>query len=171
MFFKTGDASPDPTKGCTLEDSTVALACANPDVNLCMTVKREIGKMFEDVEAPPYTIIFNPSLSAQKMWIAVEVMRVVEKTLKAIQIGFDGKERLIAIHGNRLILHLVFKALGEKALTEDSFDTALASKLPLLTTEVWQKMRDEVENHYSSSYPASLFKNVKKCKEIASAIG
>jgi AIPR protein len=169
--FKAGDTPPDPLHGCTLEDSTVALACANSDVTLCMIVKREMGKMYEDVDSPPYTIIFNPSLSAQKMWMAVEVLRFVDVTLKAIQALTDGKERLVAIHGNRLILHLVFRALGESAIADGSSDADFGTKIPQLTTEAFQKLFAEVEKSYSSSYPASLFKNVKKCKEIVAAIG
>lgn len=169
--FKTGDRAPEPEKGCTLEDSTVALACANADVNLCMTVKREIGKMYEDVQGPPYTILFNPSLSAQKMWLAVRVLRIVDSTLKEIQGETDGRERLIAIHGNRLILHLVFKSLGEKAIDDEGSDIDFPIRVPQITRSVFSKLLAEIEKNYSTSYPASLFKNINKCKEITSVIG
>jgi hypothetical protein len=168
--FKAGESSPDPNKGCTLEESTVALACASPDINLCMIVKREIGKIYENVEGPPYISIFNPSLSAQKMWFAVQILRDVEKALKLIQATTDGKERLIAIHGNRLILHLVFRSLGEAALQGDIMDPAIEAQISALTKGSYERVMAEVSHSYSSAYPASLFKNVTKCRAIANAV-
>ena len=41
----------------------------------------------------------------------MEVMRLVDEALKR-KASFEGKDRLIAVHGNRFVLHLVFQSLG-----------------------------------------------------------
>src|SRR4051812_46028835 len=45
--FRTGDAQPPPDNGCTLDEATVALACANQDIGLSLLAKREVGKLYE----------------------------------------------------------------------------------------------------------------------------
>src|SRR5579863_5888224 len=166
--FRTGDHPPPPDKGCTLDEATVALACANPDINHCMTAKREISKLYQNVDGPPYTILFNSSVSALKLWRSVEVLRRVDLRLKYDQSQTEGKERLIAIHGNRLVLYLVFRALGNSIFTEETeFDVG---KLNGLSADCLSKLTAEILKHYSAAYPASLFKNITKCKQIATAV-
>jgi len=45
-------------------------------------------------------------------WRSVEAMRLVDEALKK-QASREGKDRLIAVHGNRFVLHLVFRSLGD----------------------------------------------------------
>ncbi len=167
--FRTGDRSPLPEKGCTLDEATVALACANSDINYCMTAKREVSKLYEDVQQPPYTVLFNPSLTALKLWRAVEVLRKVDTFLREAQSRTDGKDRLIAIHGNRLLLHLVFMALKPTVFDAEDADQEMA-RIPLIATGSLSKLTAEIMKNYASAYPASLFKNVTKCKAIAGTV-
>ena len=78
--FRTGDRPPSPDKKCTLDDATV-VACANPDIAYCMIAKREVSRLYEDIEKAPDTVIFNSGLSALKLF-AVEVLRRVDAFLK-----------------------------------------------------------------------------------------
>ena len=41
--FRTGDKPPLPDNGCTLDEATVALACAFGDVSYCVTAERLVG--------------------------------------------------------------------------------------------------------------------------------
>jgi len=167
--FRTGDHPPAPEKGCTLDEATVALACAHSDINYCMTAKREVSKLYEDVQQSPYIVLFNPSLTALKLWRAVEVLRRVDAFLKDAQSEKDGKDRLIAIHGNRLLLHLVFVALGSGVFEVDSAESEIA-KIPQIASDALSRMTSEIMKHYAGAYPASLFKNITKCKAIAAAV-
>ena len=56
--YKSGDPPPESRVGCTIVDATVALACA-ADLALTVQAKREIGRLFEDIEGEPYTILFQ----------------------------------------------------------------------------------------------------------------
>ena len=62
--YKTGDREPSPAEGCTLDDAAVALACAQKDVGLCVQAKREVGRLYDDIQQAPYKMLFNPSLTA-----------------------------------------------------------------------------------------------------------
>src|SRR5439155_24193425 len=59
--YKTGDVPPQPDNGCTLDEATVALACAQPDITYSMLAKREISRLYDDIQQPPYTVLFNRS--------------------------------------------------------------------------------------------------------------
>ena len=80
--YMSGDPLPHPDEGCDLSEATVALACANPDLGLAVQAKREISKLWEDIEASPYKLIFNKSLSATHLWRMVQIYRQVEGILK-----------------------------------------------------------------------------------------
>jgi AIPR protein len=167
--FRTGDQPPSPEKGCTVDDAAVALACANPDITYCMIAKREVSRLYDDIEKPPYTLLFNSTLTALKVWRAVEVLRRLDVFLKEAQSNKEGKERLIAIHGNRLLLFLVFRELSPAIFDGDDADSALA-KVPQIATRCLARLTAEIIQNYSASYPGQLFKNITKCKAIATAI-
>jgi len=167
--FRTGDRPPSPDKGCTLDDAAVALACANSDITFCMTAKREVSRLYEDIKKPPYVILFNPSVSALKVWRAVDVLRRVDGHLAVARTTKEGKERLIAIHGNRLLLYLVFRALPLDILDIDNADAQL-NTVYTVAEGCLAKLTSQITQTYAASYPAQLFKNITKCRAIADAI-
>lgn len=169
--LKTGDVDPLPESGCSVTEATVALACALADSGLAVQAKREIGRLWENIERPPYKLIFNGSVSGFKLWRCVEVLRTVEGELKAIQDQKEGKTRSIAVHGNRLILHAVMQRLPVTEFSEPQHDTeASRAQTIILTHQVFDSMANEVDKQFPISYVASLFKNATKCKALVEAI-
>jgi AIPR protein len=167
--YKTGDREPLPSEGCTLDDAAVALACAQKDVGLCVQAKREVGRLYDDIQQAPYKMLFNPSLSALRMWRSVEAMRLVEEALKR-QASREGKDRLIAVHGNRFVLHLVLQSMDNyEGVSAEDFED-IKKRIPELTLEKLSKTTIAKEKLAVSSYPANFFKNTTKCKELAAAI-
>ena len=167
--FRAGDQPPAPDKGCTLDEATVALACANPDISYCVAAKSNISKLYEYIEKPPYTILFNSALTATKLWRSVEVLRAVDTILKGEQKKREGKERLIAIHGNRVLLYLVFRALGPSVFEAENVDVEIA-QIPLLVQGFLDQIIPQVMTNHATSYAGNIFKNTTKCKEIVAAI-
>jgi hypothetical protein len=164
--YQSGEAAPQGGAGCTLDEAAVALACAAQDVSLAVQAKREVGMLYEDITKPPYTAIFNPSTTAKALWRAVTVLRLCETQLRVEQEQCTGKERLIAIHGNRFVLHIVFDVLRTKwphGLTDES---ELAPAVASTVSESLAKTIQKVVEHYSGAYPASLFKNASKCRDL-----
>jgi len=166
--YKTGEQSPLPEKGCTLDDATIALACSQPDVTHAVNAKQAIGRFFEDTTKAPYTILFNPSVTAETMWCSVQMLRAVDETLRNQEKILDGKHKLCVIHGNRVLLYLAFREFGS-TLSMATLSQCTA-KIPTLMPGYIQKMEAEIAQNYSSSYVGNIFKNIKKCKAIAAAI-
>ena len=79
-----------------------------------------------------------------------------------------GKEQLIAIHGNRFVLHLIFqKLLNEPVVNGVPVSDA---RIGQLTGEMLQATILNVLNHYPTAYPANLFKNASKCRDLSKRI-
>jgi hypothetical protein len=164
-----GDHAPSPENGCTLDEAAVALACAQADISYAMIAKREVSRLYEDIKKPPYTILFNSGLTALKIWRAVHVLRAADAFLSIAQKQKDGKERGVAIHGNRVLLYLVFRELPNTIFEAENADQDFA-KIPEIAENRLGLLSAEIIKNYSGSYPAQLFKNVKKCTVIADAV-
>lgn len=167
--LKTGDPDPDPSDGCSVVDATIALACADDDVQLAVQVKREIGRIWEDTDASIYKRLFNSGTTSTRVWRAVSILRAVDERLREIQRSEDGRRRQTAVHGNRLILHLVFKRLDPGLLLDPSLSIDLAA-VKADVGAVHQAVCDKVDCDYEANYLASLFKNVAKCRDVAAGI-
>lgn len=168
--YQTGEQVPAPSAGCTLDEAAIALACSNLDVTLAVQAKREVGMLYEDITKQPYITIFNSSTSAAALWRAVTILRLCDATLKAEQVLKSGKEQLIAIHGNRFVSHIVFQRLaadGPQQLTDDKQRMLTIAKL------VDQSLDATIKNvlqHFPGAYPANLFKNASKCRDLKAKI-
>lgn len=169
--LKTGEQDPLPETGCSVTEATVALACALPDSGLAVQAKREIGRLWENIERPPYRLIFNGSVTGLKLWRCVDVMRVVDSELRRIQETTEGRVRAVAVHGNRLILHSVMQLLPIADFGAPGHDMeATKEKAAVETPMQFQAIAAQVETEYPGGYVASLFKNASKCKAIVDAI-
>lgn len=161
--FKTGDAVPAPDQGCTLDDAAVALACAQADTSLCVLAKREVSRLYDDIETPPYTALFNPSTTALRLWRSVQVLRLVDAVLRGEQKKREGKERLIAVHGNRFILHVVFRRIETNQFDDPALDfekvrTSISELTPLILDQVTKTAMAQ----FPTAYPSNLFKKRKQ---------
>jgi hypothetical protein len=163
--YKTGDRIPAPDDGCTLDDAAVALACAHQDVDLCTQAKREVGKLYDDITKPPYTILFNPTVSPLRLWRAVLVLRSVDETLKREQLTLQQRNRLIAVHGNRFMLHAVFRTLGKFDEPTTDFGPVLRT-IPDKTRDILDRTIHVADKKFPSNYAANIFKSPARCKEL-----
>lgn len=118
--YKTGDAPLE--NGCDLTEATVALACINSDLRLTVDAKREISKMWDNIETAPYKQLFNAGLTSTRLWRAVEIHRVVNSKLKEENSNREGRDSMIAVFGNLFILHQVFKKLPVGEFDRPDFD-------------------------------------------------
>ena len=163
--YKTGAYSVPPDEGCTIDDAAVALACAQQDVALAVQAKREISKLYEDIEKAPYKLLFNPQLSAKALWRSVQIQRSVDVALREHAKGLDDRSQMVAVHGNRFILHEVFNSLGD-ALRQSPLDE-LKLRSGEIAADIHQALTFAVEKHYPGSYLNSLFKNAEKCRQLS----
>lgn len=156
--YKSGVAVPAPDVGCTIEDATIALACASEDPRLAVMAKAQLGSLWEDIERPPYVTLFNPSVTGPDVWSAVGVLYIVEHALVKLK-ARKGLLRAYAFHANRFVLRQVFRI-------------ARRARRPLKEIDIGRLVEDllikiaEIAEARDDAYPAWIFKNARQCSEI-----
>lgn len=165
--YKSGAATGTAAKRFDLTEATVALACANADVTLAVQAKREIGKLWEDLSKAPYKQLFNGGVTGPAVWQAVQAMRAVDQALAVTAKAYSGRENLICVHGNRFIEWASLKGLGYVIAQPFSKSEGDVKAVVQATVE---KVIGLVKADFPDSYPASLFKNLAKCKALAGKI-
>lgn len=162
--YKSGASTGTAAKRFDLTEATVALACSNTDVTLAVQAKREIGKLWEDLSKAPYKQLFNPGVTGPVVWQAVQAMRTIEQALATTTKTYTGRENLICVHGNRFIQWAALRGLGYVAaqpLTKSEVEVQAIVKVTVA------KVIELVKADFADAYPASLFKNLAKCKALA----
>lgn len=170
--YKSGDLQgrDRSPSACTLHEVTIALACSQEDVSLAVQVKNQIGRIFDDLTKAPYTTLFNDNLDGATAWRAVEVARWVESSL-AVRAHLPGRPGLLAVHGNRFLLHRVFKNDQVKQFVAGKLDAASAKKAATESlSEAFSETLRELNYSAEFNYLAPLFKNRTRCRELAEAI-
>lgn len=166
-IYKSGETLTPSEKGFGLEEATVARACLQKDVSLATQAKREIGKLWEDIEKAPYKTLFNPSISGPSIWRAVQIVREIEAVLANHRSSKDGRNRLLAIHGNRFITHLVFQCLSDDITQgHHHFSTESRQQIMQLADQIYPNIFGLLDKHYPDAYLANLFKNLTKCQRL-----
>ena len=163
--FKSGEVPPSGKPGFDLPDATVALACSHSDISLAVQAKREIGKLWEDIARPPYKCLFNASINGLHLWKIVQIQREIDSQLSVEYSARTGRDSMFAIHGNRFLSHQVFKRIGTDALSSVDIEATKQSAKALVTEQLNSCIK-ATNDLFADSYLASLFKNLKKCKEI-----
>ena len=145
----------------------MARACLQREARLAVQAKREIGKLWDDIERPPYRVLFNEGLTGPDLWRMVQVLREVDRSLQDHQSTVAGRERLLCVHGTRFISHLVFSMIGDDILGHGGNLTPGHSEIIHDTTmKVFSEVLSGVNNLYPEGYLGSLFKNATKCQEV-----
>lgn len=166
--YKSGDELPRGEKGCGVEEAAVALACAESDSTLAVLAKRAVGQLWSDTSREPYTKLFHDGLGAETLWRAVRILRVVSRTIEKVDKAEHKRGELVAIHGNRFILHRVFQEpVVREFRSPKRTDAELFDAAEKATPLVFAKMARSIEDAFPSAYLANLFKNTPKCVELA----
>ena len=162
--YKTGSGSGASGQRFDLAEATVALACSHQDVALAVQAKREIGKLWDDISKAPYKQLFNKGLTGPALWEVVQALRAVDEELQKESKNYAGRESLICVHGNRFIQWSILMAIGMKH--GESF-AKFSSAVPEVTKSVISQVIAKVKLNNPESYPASLFKNLAKCRALS----
>lgn len=165
--YKAGAATGTAGPKFDLTEATVALACANPEVTMAVQAKREISKLWDDIAKAPYTQLFNKGVTGPSVWQVVQALRAVDTQLQLEARKHSGRDALICVHGNRFIQWAVLRTLGFKV--GDPFSN-VAKSVPGVVEATVEKVIARVKTGYADSYPASLFKNLGKCKLLAAEV-
>lgn len=164
-LYKSGETIAEDQVGFDLNDATVARACFQQELKHTVQAKREISKLWQDIEKPPYKILFNSSVKGRNLNWEVDVLRIVEKLILSKKKALDKRDQLLIVHGNRFLLYLVFQELKKNVdvlykvqQTEEEIKPIFEDKFRLL--------KEKTDLLYPDSVLGSLFKNHSKCMKI-----
>ena len=150
-----------------LVEATIARACVQDDVFFAVQAKREIGKLWEDIAKPPYKQLFNGSLQGPALWELVRALRTVDSALQVAARGLSGRDNLICVHGNRFVQWASMQRIKAANSVLSNLDQ---KHVATVVADIVQATVNAYKTQYPDSYPASLFKNLKKCQFLAAAI-
>jgi hypothetical protein len=157
-------------KSFDLVESTTAMACASGRVSLVVQLKREISKLWENLERAPYRELFNDSVSASYVWRCVQIQRIIDKQVTwPLLTSSNSRIYGVTVHGNRLISMLAFSGIDPKLLTDPTttFELgAIEKQIGKLTELASLVLVKAVEENYSNAILATLFKNASKCANL-----
>jgi AIPR protein len=168
--IKRGEQEPDGDDGCSVVDAADALACAYPDPSFAVTAKSSRGQLLESSDSY-YKRIFRRDLTAQDVWNAVRVLRAVDAELEKAQHALSGRDRTVALQGNRLVAHLVFAELNRTDAVHAGEDWGeVLMTVPAIVDKVLRLLIKYVALDFADNYVTSLFKNVTKCRQLAASV-
>jgi len=168
--YKSGDQEPRGDDGCGIVEATQALGSAL-SVQLAVQVKREIGALWASTESPPYTEIFPQNLTTARVWRCVLVMRAVDEELQKLRSSELPRADLVAVHMNRIILHLVFRDPAVRPLNHDgASDADIVKAARGAVGAIFTKVVEYLEREHKTEYPAPLSKNLSKCEKLVASL-
>lgn len=159
--------SQDTERVIEVRQAAVALACSSQQLSYSIIAKREVSRLFS--ESPVYKSIFNDSTEALRLLRTVLILRAVDEILDEIASETDGAESGIAVHGGRIIAHVVMRQLGDTFLAAPTSD--IDSVLHEIGDLVRQHLTSLVEVFPENAYPGNLFKNQKRCASLLKEAG
>ena len=171
-LYKTGDEITDPHTQISFDEAIVALACLFEDVTYTNIAKRNVGALSEDISKKPYIALFNPGTNAFVVLNSVMVIRETEKFLQVCKSTAKGKTYSACVHGNRLIEHIVLQEIKKKKdFSEEAINIGdITADIKDVIDSVLPVITKELDDTYSDSYPANVFKNLAKNKAIVEAV-
>lgn len=171
-LYKSGSKLDDPVHQISLDEAIVSQAYTLDDLSIVALVKRNIGALTENIDRPPYKLLFNGATNSFAMYNGVQVLRSVDFYIKQNEPTETGRKRLVLIHGNRFLLHLLL----QKVKIIDGYDTTYLDNAvidEIVQTnfnELWNNIFSVMQAKYPEAYPAHIFKNVGRLKELVTLL-
>ena len=95
-------------------------------------------------------------------------MRAVDEELQRLRASDLSRADLVAVHMNRVILHLVFQDAAVLPLNHDGTpDAEIVKAARGAVAAIFSKVIEYLEREHPNEYPAPLSKNLTKCENLA----
>jgi hypothetical protein len=169
--FRRGEPDPPSNSGFNIRAATIATACASGDLKLAVSAKRYISGLWDDIKKEPYTKLFNDGTTAVYLWNIVQLMTAVDTALTAEADNLEGRERLIAVHGNRFILFRVFSKIDLEELKNPNCELKpIKAACEQLALDILNAIVPTINKKFPDAYPGNIFKNQDRQAELLAAI-
>jgi hypothetical protein len=124
--------------GITMEDAGTALSCFEEDENVSTYHNREKNKLWENLEAEPYMLLFNSTTSCYKVFNTTFALVKVKSLLEGkIKSATTPKEKSFAKVVDIFLLHILFLKMTPK-LKSDFLNFDCSSDLEKYINENWE---------------------------------
>lgn len=167
--YKRGERDPDPDAGCSVTHAAVALACANGNLDLAVRAKTNRDTLWEQGNAGAYDILFHRMTpTAPQIWRSSHVFRQVQKALTAGEEERGGRAGAIAMQGDYLIAHTVFRQLALSKIDDLDYDWDIElRKVPELTASALTWLIIRVDEEFgATSLVKNTFANPTRCRTL-----
>lgn len=161
----------DLKDACDLREASVALACYHSDIRYAVYAKRNVSQLWEDINKEPYSALFNDATSASHVWNVVRAMRFVADELQKIGEKQEGRDALMAVHGNRFLFHVVSRKFHKEVADFDKLSEEQLDSIRTFLAKAFDTMVSHSDKHYPEAYAGNIFKNADRQREILAAIG
>lgn len=150
--FRRGEKVNDPSCGLDVQELAMCLAVSAPEVGGVVIAKRNAGFLTDLNEY--YPKLFSKPIDATSAWECVQKLRVATEALVTYASSLTGRKGQLAVHGNRLIEHLLMR-LPKTEINQQAVGS------------VFERLSDAIDKMFGSEcYLAVLFKNTKKCAQL-----
>lgn len=131
-----------------------------------------IGALTENINKTPYKLLFNGGTNSFSLTNNVWIARVVDSFLAQNESSATGRKRLVLVHGNRFLLHMILSEMKQYANYLTAFFDAksLPELVNPLCQKYWELTFSAMEEKYPDAYPAHIFKNIGRLREIKEQI-
>lgn len=167
-LYKAGAKIEDPEHQISLDETIISQACILSDLSVIALAKRNIGALTENIEKAPYKMLFNDSTNSFSLYNGVQVLRAVDRCIAKREPNSTGRKRLVLVHGNRFLLYKILHELKAQTNFDSKYLTAeyINNIVEPLFEKVWESTYTSMEEHFFDAYPAHIFKNVGRLKEL-----
>lgn len=167
-LYKSGAKIEEPDKQISLDEAIISQACMLSDLSMVALTKRNVGALTENIEKAPYKLLFNNATNSFSLYNGVQVLRALDSCIGQNESGTTGRKRLVLIHGNRFLLYLVLKRVKETEGFETKYMTyeSIKNEVTPIFAELWESVFASMEANFPDAYPAHIFKNVGRLKEL-----
>ncbi len=164
--FRSGEADPLPDAGCGVQEATIALACANADMRIAVQAKREVSRLWADIEKSPYKALFNANTNKSVVWDAVRILRDTEQGLAVVRAGLTGKDQNFLVHLNRVVPWIVNQHVRARFKLSTANWADVAARVRESVDFAAPRLAALAVAEYPG-YPANLAKNATECERLA----
>jgi hypothetical protein len=165
-----GEYEMDTNVSFDLIESTIALACASGHINIVVQLKREIGKLWENLDKPPYKQLFNPTVSGRYVNNCVRTQRIIDIAIKNVEARtLSGRDQSLLIHGNRILASLVFRTIMKKEFRTETFNfnnNILLGRMEDKLLKFYGILKQIFDTDYEAAIVPTFFKNLSKCEDL-----
>lgn len=165
-LYKTGDKLENDEEGFSFEDAIIALACANDSIRYAMLSKTSVGKLWESVDKPPYTLLFNSRTTGLRVYRSVQILFLVQTKLS--KLNWYGT---LPIHSNRFILHMVFHYIPVDKFDDPDFKFEhYYQSITSNFDDFFRAVKKEMDALYPNAHIYHFFRNGAKCADLKNKV-